>query len=388
MLNQKHGKIIAGVIAFILAASFVSLGLEQIYVGGWEVKAYAVRAKGVGKDKDGQPWASGWEQTKPSFWKHDFDAPLHGAPDLIVSAGLAPVHVNKDFAPSDKTEPAYDPIVKKTATRTYIYDVHLYKMDITLQVAGDHKTTDDWGYNSIESECSYSHDREGDYGSHDFYVRFQFEIDQWGKFVNETDSWAGIMSIFLWDTTAVGVQEYELPKEMKELDTREQTEIIHNVLGKGDALNMWTEELEPLPNSVEPTQGAGVAPDADIPQKVIFELWAQFRCGALLGRDWANQIEQIFVLNPFAVYHVAFEVMTIHEFYLEAEPTTIPQEEPQPVGVAPTPPPKWGFFDWLKDLGNWLKPDFGQAFAMIVTLLIVFLALVIVIYLILRTGGK
>jgi len=252
-------------------------------------------------------------------------------------------------------------------------------MDITLQVAGDHQTTEDFGYNSIESESSYSYDRAGDYGSHDYYVRFIFEIDQWGRFKDEVNSWAGVMSIFLWKDTTVGVQAYDLPPDMEELDeTTEQTEIIHNVRGKGDKLNMWTEELEPLPNSVEPTQGAGVAPDADIPQKVEFELWAQFRCGALLGRDWANQIEQIFVLNPYAVFHVGFEVMTIHEFYLEAEPTPITQETPTPVGVAPTPPPKWSPLDWVKDFVNALWP-FGEIESVIIAVVILLVVGIVII---------
>jgi hypothetical protein len=373
----------------LLAILIIYVGPQLFYTaytGGWEVRSYAARAKAVGKDKNGLPWDSGWNPTSTGFWKHDFDAQYHGAPDLIVKSGLDPVHVNKYWEPVADSIPAFDPIVKKTTTREYIYDVHLYKQDITLQVAGDHKTDDDFAANSIESESSYSHDRAGDYGSHDYYVQFEFVIDEWSRFAEEANSWAGVMSIFLWTATTTGFQEWTITapgaRTLQDLEKDlygEHTEVIHNVLGQGDKLNMFYTDTGSVASHQSPD---AVSPDSDIPQSVIFELWAQFRCGAVLGRDTVGNIEQIFVLNPYAVYHVAFEVMTVHEFYLESEPVaTITQAPPQTIGVAPTAPKKFGLPSFADFFPDFLKPYSGMIMlAIILVGAYVALKLVLTIY--------
>lgn len=385
--TTQYYKIIA-LIAFLVIIFGPQL-FDIGYTGGWEVRSYGVQAKAIGKDKDGRHWDSGWISTSTGFWKHDFDAPNHGAPDLIIESGLDPVHVNQYFEPTEDNIPAFDPIVKKTTEREYLYDVHLYKQDITLRVAGDHKTDEDWYHNSIESESSYSNDAGGDYGSHDYYVRFEFAIDQWAKFAGEANSWAGIMSIYLWEETTTGLQEWSVTvpggRSLQDLDKDlfgENTEVMHNVLGVGDKLNMYYTDTENAASHQAPNM---VSPDEDIPQKVIFELWAQFRAGAVLGRDTVGNIEQIFVLNPYAIYHVAFEVMTVHEFYLESDPVaTITQEVPTQIGVAPTAPKKLSLD--LPSMSDFL-PDFLKPFSGILTLVLIGVGGYIVLKMVLKTYG-
>lgn len=388
MINQKHGKIIAGVIAFLLAVSFASYGLEQAgeYTGGWVVRAYAEQAR-----MDDYPW----KETKAADWEYDWDEKFSGAPNLYFHIGGDPYHVNEYYQPSPKDEPI-EIITKETEEYQYVYDYHLYAMDITLQAKAQFLVEDDFGANSIESETTYAKDRPGDGGSHRYYVHFAFEIDEWDRFVNETNSWAGIMSVNLYENPTVGYQDpkaSEVADKFGDLESKDESEYGHTQVEhdarppQAGKLNMWTDE-----GSYGGYAAAElVAPDQDIPQKVTFELGAEFRSGALLGKDGAGNIEDIFPLDPYVIYHVSFGVLTVHEYTLESDIQAITQTTPASPGVPDTDlkGPIWErIWQGLKDFGNWLKPDFGRIFAMLVTLLLVFLALVVVIYLIIKTGGN
>lgn len=368
-------------ILLIILGVILLAGPFDIYSGGWEVRTHAVKAKadtGV------------WINTAPAQWEHDFDAKYHGAPDLVIDSGLDPVHVNQYFYPSAKSEPAYVPITKTVGVQEFVYDVHLYTMDITLRVDGDYLMTETAGSNSFETEASYSHDKSGDFGSHTYTVQFLFEIAEWAKFADEADSWAGIMSIFTYKQPTVGIQpyrtdlfpEYQNYQQTLRTDLNydfkgDYTEVVHNPFPatQGSKLNMWTTGTQAITHQ-EPDS---VSPDQRIPQQVYFDLSAEFRCGALIGEDnWGNE-ESIYILDPFVIFHVAFEVLAVHEFYLESEPTTITQETPVPAGVPPTKDAEGPWYENLAEALDDLWP-FGGLQGLVVFILVAVVVIMLAPY--------
>lgn len=334
--------------------------------GGWEIEVSAKLAKVEN---------SSWINTSPSQWQHDFDSRYSGAPDLVIDAGMDPVHVDKYFNPSPKDVPAFAPIEKEKENSIFLYDVHLYRMDITLRTDGDYRKEEDPGSNSIESESSYSHDRAGDGGSHTFTVRFQLNIESWEKFANEADSWAGVMSIFTYTAPTVGVQPYDTRDLRSGLDydfKGDYTSVSHNPFpaSQGSQLNMWLEDFSQNPKRTVPT----IAPDSRIPSSVYFDLGCDFRAGALIGEDgWGNE-EDIYILDPFVIFHVAFELLTVHEFYLESEPVaTITQETPVPSGV-----PGIAEGVWYQQITDWVNTNFAL-FGGLEGLVVIILVAVVVI---------
>ncbi len=315
--------LIVGIIlgALMLAGQFAT------YPGGWEVTAYASQARVD---------SANWVDTDPAEWEYDFDARYSGAANLYFHIGGDPYHVNEYYQPSPVDQPI-ETITKETETRKYQYDYHIYAMDITLQAKAQFLVEDDPFSNSITSETSYSKDRPGDGGSHLYQVRFVFEIAQWEKFAGERDSWAGIMSVNLYKNPEVGYQEVQHSqlKNLRYVDETNygQTQVEHDARPpQAGKLNTWTE----TGSFVYYGNAAEVAPSARIPQKVIFQLGAEFRSGALLGKDGLGLVEDIFPLDPFVIFHISFGVLTIHEYYLESERQVITQTSPASPGVPDT----------------------------------------------------
>lgn len=361
-LTQRN--LIIGLIVIIMLILIQPFAIP--YIGGWEVRTAAVRAK-----MDTVSYVA----TDPAQWQHDFDAPYHGAPDLVIDAGQDPVHVNEYFSRAPEDEPIKT-ISKTTTTREYLYDVHLYTLDITLRTDGDAKITDDFGANSIESECSYANDREGDGGAHRFTVQFVFEINQWERFKDELNSWAGVMTVYTYKMPDVGTQPYNTKNLVSGLsyDFRgDYTEVIHNPFPgtQGSKLNMWTAAGQVAPH-LNPD---GVAPDAKIPVKIYFDLAVEFRAGALVGKDGVGNKENIYILDPFVIFHLAFEVMTIHEFYLESEPIQITQKTPVPSGSPGTEETGGPFWDRISDWLNAFWPFGGlQGLVIFVVIAVIIIA--------------
>ncbi len=344
---MKNRKVLFIGLAIVVVMLFQPFSLFN-YGGGWEVSVKATQAR----VDSGQ-----WVNTDPAQWQYDFDAKYSGAPDLIIDSGLDPVHVNQYFYPSPSNEPAFEPITKKLGDSEFVYDVHIYTMDITLRTDGDYLMTDTAGSNNFESEASYSHEALGDGGSHLYNVRFSFDIQGWDKFTDEDSSWSGIMSIFTYKAPTVGVQKYSVQNLVSGYDydfAGGYTEVQHNPFPgtQGSKLNMFTDKFQ----SVEHTSFSTLSPDTGIPSKVFFDLGVDFRAGALVGEDfWGNE-ETMYILDPYVIFHIGFELLTVHQYYLETSQITITQA---PAVDSGSPGTRESEGPWYEQLGGWFDDMFG-----------------------------
>lgn len=391
-MNEKSLKIVATGLVFLMAAYFFTVGLEVFpYAGGWEVTTKATYG-----ELDNKITKQAGIKTKQ--WKTDFDESNWGAPDLVLNVGTGPFHVDEKFNPSEMDEPA-EVIKKTTADAKYIYNVHFFKQDITFQTQADYEVNDHgFGCVTINSETSFKRSCEkligtdypgqNDGGSHDYTVNFEFAVDPWDKFEGEIDSWAGVMKIFQHATPSVGIQPYNvatLPvcQDNDECDVSSAyTQVKHNPMPASvGELNVWTDT-----GSFTATKNAEqYSPDKKIPQKVNFELSAELRAGAILGKNFWGDVVDIYPLDVYVIFHVIYEVLTVHKFYLVSEPATLTQMTPAPSGEPGTEDAESGWENLKEDIDKAIPdlPDFSKWDKLAIVLILGIVGLVVFTFLVL-----
>lgn len=375
-MNEKSLKMVATGLVFLLTAMLFTTGLNLFdpYAGGWEVTNEAMHGT-----LDNQiTKTAGIFYTKQ--WKTEFDANTWGAADLVLNMATGPFHVDENFNPSDDSEPI--DTITKTAIETdpttgeeieveYRYDIHYFKQDITFQTQADYEVNDHgYGCVSIDSETSFErsckriigedYPGQNDGGSHDYEVVFQFTIDRWEKFEGAAEDWAGVMKIYQHTQPTVGVQEYRtksLPvcyEENADCDvSTAYTQLKHNAMPADvGELNVWTDEGSFTSTEVTDQY----APDPKIPQIVYFNLAAEMRAGALLGKNFWGDVVNIYPLDVFVIFHVIYEVLTVNKFYLASEPATLTQTGPADSGDPGTEDAESGWENFKEFVNNTI-PD-------------------------------
>ncbi len=378
----------------IFSASIVAvIGMKYLslveYAGGWEVVTsmygisidhpdyghYFITKRNISKFNYSEAGAKTWKN-------FDVDYRETGMPDITVTV-TDPVHVGWDFLKSPDEQPLKTKSVR-VGNSIYIFDLHRFVFTVQIRTNGylelyyQDPFTKKWKYE--RSKCKLYTDFPAYAWTGTIYLYFRvkpWKIRSLGENYTLTGLWAGIMNAFV---VPLSLEQGATVTDADVLSHLEVGYEVKNFPTEGSPLNLY------YPLSLDkyeaPQWDAIKTPDPDIPSAVLISFSGTLDPGISIWRDiWGNPKDYKMV-NVYAQFKIAVDVLTIHGFTLvtgEApEDISVPNDTVT-LGKEPNP--------WYVDTAQGLVKYFQSPQGQIMLFLIVISIFAIIIIFVMGKAG-